>query len=136
MCKFKQTILQKIADVEFCDAPASLGTIQSAQQELGCVFGKQLCSYLTDFGYLARAEKELYGINERQKCVSDMVMTTKMLHEDFPQTRQYVAVENLGDGDYILCDSQDVVFEFIHEENSKIHPLSKTLLSYILERLK
>ena len=136
MCKFKQTILQEIADVEFCDAPASMVTIQTAQQELGCVFGKQLCSYLTDFGYLARAEKELYGINERQKCASDMVMTTKMLHEDFPQTRQYVAVENLGEGDYILCDSQDVVFEFIPGENSKIHPLSKTLLSYVLERLK
>ena len=49
---------------------------------------------------------------------------------------QYVAVEKLGEGDYILCDSQDMVFEFIPGENSKIHPLNKTLLSYVLERLK
>lgn len=136
MSNFKQAILQKIPDVEFCNAPASLETLQCAQQELGCVFGKQLCSYLTDFGYLARAEKELYGINERQKCASDMVMATKMLHDDFPPTLQYIAIENLGDGDYILCNSYDMIFEFIPADNNKVRPLNKNLLSYLQERLK
>lgn len=132
--EIKNKIIEKIANVGVSDAPASLETVQAAQKKLGCVFGAMLKNYLTEFGYLSFGYFEMYGINERQKLNSDMVKSTEMLHEAFSVTRGKVAIENLGDGYYILCDNQDMVYEFIPDENSQaLNPLGKNLLTYIIQ---
>ena len=125
-----------IPGVESSKSPASIATLQAIQQKLGCVFGNQLKSYLLDFGYLAHGCNEMYGVNERQKLESDLVKTTEMLHTDFPVCKGLVAVDNQGDGDYILCDSEDMVYEFIPSDKNEIIPLGKNLQEYIIERLQ
>ncbi len=135
MSLFKDTIEKRIPDVEYSNAPATQETLLAIQKKLNCTFGPQLMCYLTEFGYLARGYKEMYGVNERQKMDSDLVKTTEMLHADFPLSRGMVAVDNQGDGDYILCNAQDMVYEFIPSNNNEFYPLGQTLLYYILARL-
>ena len=135
MSYFKETITKNIADIEFSNAPASATTLHDVQQKLGCIFGTQLKSYLLEFGYLACGPNEMYGVNERQKMESDLVKVSEMLHLDFSKTKAMVAVDNQGDGDYILCDSNDMVYEFIPSDKDEIIPLNQTLLEYILTRL-
>ena len=135
MNDFSETIKSKIPDLECSNAPASEKTIQDIQQQLDCLFGPQLKSYLLDFGYLAHGSNEMYGVNERQLLDSDLVKVSKMLHIDFPITQGMVAVDNHGDGDYILCDSQDMIYEYIPSLKNELIPLKQNLLNYILARM-
>ena len=133
---FRDKIEKAMGDVEFSDAPASEETLRDVQQKLGFDFGPQLKSYLGEFGYLSRGSSELYGVNERQKLESDLVLISQTLHDYFPMSRGMAAVDNQGDGDYILCDARDMIYEFIPSDRKEIVPLGKDLLGYILERLK
>ncbi|MCQ2352254.1 MAG: SMI1/KNR4 family protein [Victivallaceae bacterium] len=136
MSAFKESIEKNIAGVEFSKFPASASTLQVVQQELGCILGTQLKCYLLEFGYLARGSNEMYGVNEHQKLDSDLVKTTAILHADFPVSRGKFVVDNQGDGDYILCDSQDMIYEFIPSDKNELIPLGQTLLEYIMTRLQ
>ena len=47
-----------------------------------------------------------------------------------------IAVDNQGEGHYILCDHQDMVYEFIPSYKNEVVPLHKTFLEYILTTLE
>ena len=57
-----------------------------------------------------------------------------MLHKDFPLTCGMIAVDNQGEGHYILCDHQDMVYESSYK--NEVVPLHKTLLEYILAHFR
>ena len=78
----------------------------------------------------------MYGVNEYQKTDSDLVKASEMLHKDFSLTCGMIAVDNQGEGHYILCDHQDMVYEFIPSYKNEVVPLHKTFLEYILTTLE
>ena len=45
-----------------------------------------------------------------------------------------IAVDNQGEGHYILCDHQDMVYESSYK--NEVVPLHKTLLEYILAHFR
>ena len=64
-----------------------------------------------------------------------MVKQTCYLHQYYPATNSLIAVENQGDGDYYLVNSNDDVFEY----DTSLDEIQKTgmkLTAYILQRLK
>lgn len=109
--------------------------LEQAEKEVGLRFGEELTEYLLKYGYLGYEHIELYGMNSRQGLESDMVKQTLYLHKYFPVTHGYVALENQGEGDYYLVNSDDEVYEYISEQN-KLFDTGMDLYQYILRRFQ
>lgn len=103
--------------------------------ELNLKLGNELTEYILNYGYLAYESVEFYGINSKQGIKSDMLTQTLYLNKYFPITKNLIAFENLGEGEYILIDFQDEMYRFISEEN-KMERLNVTLDEYIIKRLE
>lgn len=123
--------------VEF-DSSRNLVTedfIKNLQIELNIPVGNQLKEYILKYGYIGYKFFELYGINSRQGMESDLIKQTRYLHQYFEDTKQYFALANEGDGEYILIDSKDEVFSF----DSNAHELfdkDLKLEDFIIDSIK
>ena len=74
-------------------------------------------------------------MNSRQGLDSDMVKQTRYLHRYFAATIPYSALENMGEGAYLLVDGEDFVFRCLTEED-RLEPLGEKLFDYILRRFE
>ena len=74
-------------------------------------------------------------MNSRQGLESDMVKQTRYLHKYFPATFAYVALENQGEGDYYLVNSNDEVYEYFSEQGQLLKT-GLTLFDYIVQRFE
>ena len=122
-------------DVDFAAHLIHRAELELAEKTLEIKFGPQLSQYLLDYGYLGFESVEFYGMNSRQGLNSDMITQTQYLHKYYAATVPYVALENYGEGDYILVDAEDRVFRFISEENA-LTATGKKLFDYILTRFQ
>lgn len=104
------------------------------EEELGISFGPQLKDYILNYGYLAYEYIEFDGINANQKLNSDMIRNTKSLRNLSDKIKELVVIENQGDGDYYLVDSNDNMFEFIQDNSLELKKLDIDLCQYIQER--
>lgn len=109
--------------------------ISQAEKKISVVFGPQLKKYILKYGYLAYKFSELYGINSNQNLESDLVTQTEYLHKYYPITEKYIAIENQGEGDYFLVDSDDNVFEY-DTNLDEFMALEMKLFDYILQRFE
>lgn len=109
--------------------------LKRAEKAVGVSFGTELVEYLFKYGYLAYEHMALYGMNMRQGLESEMVKQTCYLHQYYPVTNNLIAVENQGDGDYYLVNSNDDVFEYDTSLN-EIQQTGMKLTAYILQRLE
>ncbi|MCM1991323.1 SMI1/KNR4 family protein [Oceanirhabdus seepicola] len=121
-------------EVEFCASLIDKKMLGDTQKEIGVKIGNLLSEYILHYGYLAYDYVEFYGVNARQGMESDMIKQTKYLHENFPCTKPFIALENRGDGDYILIDSNDSVYEFIPSMNNEMRTMDCNLFDYIYDR--
>lgn len=110
--------------------------IEKYEKKLNFSFGKELKKYILEYGFLSFKFVEFYGINKKQEFDSDMVKDTLKLNKQFPETKSLVVFENKGDGDYILLDSDDNVYEFDANLDDRVVALKKKLFEYILERFE
>jgi hypothetical protein len=122
-------------DVDKGNALIDVTLLEQAEQLVCVRFGEELTEYLLKYGYLGFLYVELYGMNSRQGLESDMIKQTLYLHKYFPLTKAYVAIENQGEGDYFLVDSDDVVYEYISEQNNLLN-IGMKLNQYILHRFQ
>lgn len=129
----KQFVLSNAVD--YSNALINEDFLQKVESTIGIKMGQELKEYLLQYGYLGYEFIEFYGVNSRQNLKSDMVTQTLYLHKYFPQTQSYVAIENQGEGDYYLVDSQDIVYEFISENNTLNNTRLK-LFDFILSRFQ
>lgn len=129
----KQFVLSNAVD--YSNALINEDFLQKVESTIGIKMGQELKEYLLQYGYLGYEFIEFYGVNSRQNLKSDMVTQTLYLHKYFPQTQSYVAIENQGEGDYYLVDSQDIVYEFISEKNTLNNTRLK-LFDFILSRFQ
>ena len=109
--------------------------IAEAEEKLEVTFGAQLKQYILKYGYLAYEHAELYGMNSNEKLKSDLVEQTKYLHKYYPETKNYIAIENQGEGDYYLVDQSDMVFEY-DTDTGKLTAADCTLFEYIAKRFE
>ena len=109
--------------------------IKILENTIGVPFGKELSNYVKIYGYLAYKHVELYGINSKQMQGSDMVKQTVYLHTYFPKTNGFIALENTGDGIYIIVSSIDEIFKYSSEED-RLTPTNLRLFDYILKRFQ
>lgn len=122
-------------DVDFSPHPMKPGDVEQAAIELNVRFGPQLTEYLTEYGYLGFESVEFYGLNTQQGMDSDLAKQTRYLHQYFAATVPYTALENLGEGAYLLADGEDLVFRYLTEED-RLEPLGENLFGYILRRFE
>jgi len=122
-------------DVDFAAHLIKKTDLPLVEDELGVKIGPQLSEYLLDYGYLGFESVEFYGMNARQGMKSDMVTQTLYLHKYYATTTSFVAIENYGEGDYILVDSEDNVYRFVSEENT-LTKVGRKLFDYILTRFQ
>lgn len=124
-----------IHNVEHTKNLIDFNQIKKFEDKVGISFGKDLVKYVVDYGYLAYKSVELYGINLIQLFDSDMIKQTIYLHHYFPKTQKFVALENQGDGDYYLVDSDDQIFEYLSDDDILIDT-KLNLFQYILKRFQ
>ena len=120
-------------DVDFTKNIIDEKFFEVVETEIGFKFGPELKKYVLTYGYLGFEDVEFYGINQNQGIDSDMVTQTKYLHKYFEKTENYVAFENIGEGDYVIVDSDDNVFEY-DTEVGKVKELNVKLFDYIVKR--
>ena len=120
-------------DVDYTFNRISADRISEMESKTGVTFGEQLKKYVLEYGYLGYKHIELFGINNGQGVNSDMVVKTLWLHSNFDKTRNLIAVEDQGDGDFYLVDSNDLVYRFV-AGNNDIIPLNIDLFGYVLQR--
>lgn len=121
--------------VEYSDSLIVERDLLLIEKEVGVAIGQQLAEYLLTYGYLMFNYVELYGVTARQGLESDLVKQTKYLHKYFGQTKGLIAIENQGEGDYYLVDSQDNVYEF-DSEMKELRNAEMQLEDYILNRFR
>lgn len=121
--------------LERSSCPADEALIKQAETVLDITFGNELREYLCNCGYLAFSFVELFGINSQQGIKSDMVEQTLYLHKYFPATKDFIALEDQGDGDYYIINSNDEVFEFDSSLN-EITAKHLSLSQYIFQRFQ
>lgn len=108
--------------------------VEEIENIISVKIGYQLKEYIIKYGFLSFKHVELYGINSKQGVNSDMIKTTLMLHEQYVNTKSMIALENRGDGEYILVDENDNTYEIDTSIDSNIRPLNKDLFNYIIDR--
>ena len=112
-----------------------VSVVEAAEKEVGVEFGGELTQYILKYGYLAFEYVELYGMNSRLGLDSNMIKQTKYLHQYHPATASYIAIENQGEGDYYIVNSDDRVFSFDTELN-RLTDTGLSLFEYILKRFE
>lgn len=133
MDKLKKFILENNNEVKYSEFLPESNTIKSASKILNFNFGKQLNFYLKEYGYLSYKFIEFNGVNQKQKNNSDMVVQTLNLKKTFQITGKLVSFIDMGDGDYILVDEKDNVYEFIPTDSKEITSLNLKLEDFILQ---
>ena len=133
MDKLREIVNNK--DILYSKDLPSINTITSAETKLDFKFGKQLRQYLMEFGFLYFPPAELYGINEKQQMRSDLISNTLMLRETYPQLNNLIVLEDRDDGNFICCDSDDNILNFIPAEQDEIIDLKTDLEQYLLNRI-
>ena len=115
---------------------ATYTVVRKVEKVLDINFGPQLIQYVMEYGYLGYDSIELFGIYTINAWEhTDMVKETLYLRHNFPATQKLVALENRGDGDYFLVDSDDYVYEY-DTEVDELRKTNQTLFEYILSRFK
>lgn len=109
--------------------------ISNVQKQTNIMFGAQLKEYVLRYGYIGYKFLELYGINSKQGMNSDLIKQTLYLHQYFENTKQYYALSNEGDGEYILINSEDKIFSF-DSDTKEIIPLDIKLEDYLIDTIK
>lgn len=109
--------------------------INNVQSITNIKFGVQLREYILKYGYIGYKFLELYGINSKQGMNSDLIKQTLYLHQYFESTKQYYALSNEGDGEYILINSEDIIFSFDSDTN-EIISLDTKLEDYLINTMK
>lgn len=133
MNKLKKFVLENSKEVKYSEILPDSNTIKSASKILNFDFGNQLNFYLREYGYLSYKFIEFNGINQKQKNNSDLVVQTLNLRKIYPYTSKYVSFVDLGDGDYILVDEKDNVYEFIPTDSEEIKSLNLKIEEFILQ---
>lgn len=120
-------------DVDYTFNRVAQNKLCEIEKETGFSFGEQTKKYILDYGYLGYKYVELFGINSTQGVKSDMVEKTLRLNNRFAKTKGLIAVEDQGDGDYYLVDSNDMIFRFVAANNELVKQ-DIDLFEYILQR--
>lgn len=120
-------------EVEYCEDRVEAEFVPKIEEMLSMTLGAFLVEYILQYGYLIYGSVELYGITKRQGLDSDMIKQTNYLHKYFDKTRNFIAIENVGEGDYYLVDSADNVFEYDSELDELIDAKMK-LEDYLISR--
>lgn len=122
-------------DVDQSNDTIDTSMLEQAEKTIGIHFGEELTEYLLKYGYLGFEYVEFFGMNSRQGLKSDLIEQTLYMHKYFPVTSDLIAIENQGEGDYYLVDSEDAVYEY----DTSLKKLKKTglkLFKHIQERFE
>ena len=122
-------------EVYFAEDRIDETQIPSIEAAIGISFGQQLKSYLLRYGYLLFSGVEFYGVNIKTVNHSDLVQQTNYLHKYFPKTWNLIAVENQGEGHYVLVDSHDSVSDY-RSETDELMQTGMTFFQHILCRFQ
>ena len=105
------------------------------ENKVGVKFGPKLQEYLLEYGYIAYKYMMLNGINNIQKTESDMIKSTKSVRKISDKLDNLIEIEDQGDFDLYLVDSNDNMYRYVPEANI-FENLNKDLFQYIKERLE
>ena len=121
-------------EIDVSPSPIQASDIGMAEAFLGVKIGDQLQEYLTEYGYIGCGFVEMYGINSKMGSRSSMIKRTVSLHEHHPKTKNLIVIEDQGDGDYYLTDSNDKIYRYLESRN-ELTDMDMTLFDYIAQRL-
>ena len=116
--------------LERSDAPAGPALLDAIARELDMRLDHGPRWYLSEYGYLAKGDIELYGANERQGLDSDIVRMTRSIRDGMPWTDGYAAIHHISDGRYAMFDRSGRVY-IADYASPGFTSANATLLEYI-----
>ncbi len=119
--------------VRFTYSTIKENEIPTYEKSMGVKMGEQLKEYIVEYGFLAFCYVEMFGINDIRQMKSDMIMETEFVHDMSDKAKNLIALEDQGDGDYFLVDSEDNVYRFIPALD-ELTPMNVKLYDHILAR--
>ena len=122
-------------EVDYTKNLIDVEELRKIEKIIGVEFGGQLTKYVLKYGYLAYKHIEFYGVNSKHVLDSDMVTQTVYLHKYFSKTSEYIALENSGDGVYVIVSSEDKIYEYSSDDDS-VKEIGLKLFDYILQRFQ
>ncbi|MEK4715730.1 SMI1/KNR4 family protein [Sporosarcina sp. FSL K6-5500] len=134
MSSVNRFVEEHAADIVASLKLPSVDTIREAEEALGFSFGQQLKFYLKNHGFLIYKFVELYGLNENQKMYSDLVVRTQKARENYGGLNDVVIIESMDGGNYIVCDGQDNMHEYLPMNEQKLTSLGLSFEDYVVNR--
>ena len=128
-----ETLLRDHINAIIHKGPVTELEIAQAEQELGIQFSEDLKTYLKICGCLSYKSRELYGLGVPETSYLNIVGSTKeMRRMGLPHT--LVVVEELGEGHYAVCDTNDEIHEWsLYKDKVFTKKISPSFSSYLAE---
>ncbi|HRZ82494.1 MAG TPA: SMI1/KNR4 family protein [Candidatus Hydrogenedentes bacterium] len=110
--------------------------VAHAEKTLGTLLAPELKRYLSQYGCLAYRYLEFYGLGVPKSSHINMTSRTIDLRkEGLPL--QYVAIADLDDGHYAICDTSGMVYEWAPANcDAVFNSLGCSFESYMLDCLR
>ena len=133
MEKLKEFV--KKNDCDFSKFLPSEDLVNEAEKVLNIKFGEQLRKYLLTYGYLGYKYIMFAGLVANMGLKSDLVGETLANHKYFKETEGLIYIEDQGDADYYMIDSDDFVYRICPGAHI-FEKLNIKLFDYMLERFE
>lgn len=122
-------------DVDYSNNCIEASDIPIIEAYVSVLFGAQLKEYILNYGFLGYKYIDLFGVIKKMMERSDMVAETQYLHNYSPKTKDLIAIEDQGDGDFYLVDSEDTVYRYLASRD-ELTKLDIKLFDYIVKRFE
>ena len=129
-------LLKKLSDLQgqlYKIGPQDPKVVHQAEETLEVSFGEELREYLSTLGAISYKGIELTGLGVKDNSHLNIVYRTKLVRDQWAIPKEFVVIEDLGDGLFELCNMNDKVY-FV-AEGGEIKDDQMSLQEYIIQRL-
>lgn len=119
-----------------CGKGASDSDIESFESKLGLKVGEEYRAFLKEFGNLSVEYLEFYGICKSEDSIPSAVFATLNAREEINLYKDFIVVEEVGNGDFYCVDSKDNVYLFKYGEFDNPQNLNLTFKAFLLQQIK
>lgn len=114
---------------------ASETQISDLESKLGIKIGEQYREFLKEFGVLSVEYLEFYGIAKSDDCIPSAVFATLSAREDIDFYKDFVVVQDIGEGSFYCIDSNDNVYLCEYGEFDKPKDLKMKFKDFLIKEI-
>ena len=131
MKKIDQAINKSDKEV-YLIGEVSESEIKDAENDLGFEMTSEMKSYFKKYGAISVGHIEIFGLGVNKDSYMNIVISSKKIFDDRFLKKEYLVIENLGDGHYAIYNDSGI---FEYANGNVVEKLSNDLEEYIKDRI-